>query len=170
MRGDLQEGHGCSSRCQSLYFRAHKRHFCALLPFGTPVFGHFEHKIEVFVRFCQPKPSFSGFSSTKSRFLCQKGQFFSGFTPFRAQNGSSSNFVLSSWASLEDFNPKESVGSSTIHTSLDIFHFVIQTLNQSIAYWVFYGVFDGRDVSLDTFYETDDISIRWFGISFNPFV
>ena len=68
--GDLQERHGCSSRCQSLYFRAHKRHFCALLAFGTPVFGHFEHKIEVFVLFWPSEPSFSGFSSTKSRFLC----------------------------------------------------------------------------------------------------
>ena len=68
--GDLQERHGCSSRCQSLYFRAHKRHFCAFLPFGTLVFGHFEHKIEVFVLFWPSEPSFSGFSSTKSRFLC----------------------------------------------------------------------------------------------------
>ena len=30
-------------------FRAQNRHFCALLPFKTPIFGHFEHKIEVFV-------------------------------------------------------------------------------------------------------------------------
>ena len=29
-----------------------------------------EHKIEVFVRFCPSEPSFSGFSSTKSAFLC----------------------------------------------------------------------------------------------------
>ena len=28
-RGDLQEGHDCSSRCQSLSFRAQNRHFCA---------------------------------------------------------------------------------------------------------------------------------------------
>ena len=70
VRGDLQEGHGCSSRCQSLYFRAHKRHFCALLPFGTLVFGHFEHKIEVFVLFWPSGPPFSGVSSTKSGFLC----------------------------------------------------------------------------------------------------
>ena len=70
MRGDLQEGNGCASRCQSLYFRAHKRHFCALLPFGTLVFGHFEHKIEVFVLFWPSGPSFSGVSSTKSGFLC----------------------------------------------------------------------------------------------------
>ena len=29
------------------------RGFCALLGSGTLVFGHFEHKIEFFVRFCQ---------------------------------------------------------------------------------------------------------------------
>ena len=72
-------------------FRAQNRGFCAYLAFGTPVFGHFEHKIEVFVRFlafgtpvfglfehrigifvrfCPSEPSFSGFSSTKSAFLC----------------------------------------------------------------------------------------------------
>ena len=45
-----------------------------------------EHKIGIFVRFCPPKPPFSAFPSTKSRFLCQKGQLFPGFTPFRAQN------------------------------------------------------------------------------------
>ena len=39
MRGDLQEGNGCASRCQSLASRARNRHFCALLPFGTPIFG-----------------------------------------------------------------------------------------------------------------------------------
>ena len=32
-----------------------------------------EHKIEVFVRFWGLEPSFSGFSSTKSRFLCSRG-------------------------------------------------------------------------------------------------
>ena len=51
-------------------FRAQNCHFCALFAFGTPVLGHFEHKIEIFVRFCPPKPPFSGISSTKSRFLC----------------------------------------------------------------------------------------------------
>ena len=51
-------------------FRAQNWGFCAFLPFGTLVFRHFEHKIEVFVRFCPSKPSFSGISSTKSRFLC----------------------------------------------------------------------------------------------------
>ena len=38
-----------SSRFQSLSFRAQNRHFCALLGSGTLVFGHFEHKIGVFV-------------------------------------------------------------------------------------------------------------------------
>ena len=45
-----------------------------------------EHKIGIFVRFYPPKPPFSGLPSTKSRFLCQKWQFFPGFAPFRAQN------------------------------------------------------------------------------------
>ena len=54
------------------------RHFCALLPFGTLIFGHFEHKIEVFVRFLPSKPPFSGISSTKSGFLCA---FASKFLP-----------------------------------------------------------------------------------------
>ena len=105
VRGDLQEGHGCASRCQFLLFlcrspffsstksgflcafafrnprfrefRAQNRGFCALLPSGTLVFGHFEHKIEVFVRFCPSKPTFSGVSSTKSAFLCS-GRGISG--------------------------------------------------------------------------------------------
>ena len=54
-------------------FRAQNWGFCALLAFGTPVFGLFEHKIEVFVLFCPSEPSFSGFSSTKSAFLCSRG-------------------------------------------------------------------------------------------------
>ena len=46
VRGDLQEGHGCSSRCQFPFSlvpipvsRAQKRDFCALLAFGTLIFG-----------------------------------------------------------------------------------------------------------------------------------
>ena len=66
--------------------RAQKRHFCALLPFGTPIFGLFEHKIEVFVLFWGPEPPFSGFSSTKSRFLCFFGLRNPHFRAFRAQN------------------------------------------------------------------------------------
>ena len=45
-----------------------------------------EHKIGIFVRFLPSEPSFSGFLSTKSVFLCQKEQFSPGFCPFRAQN------------------------------------------------------------------------------------
>ena len=59
-------------------FRAQNRGFCAFLPFETPIFGHSEHKIEVFVRFYPPKPLFSGVSSTKSRFLCADGHTGAG--------------------------------------------------------------------------------------------
>ena len=51
-------------------FRAQNRGFCALFAFGTPVFGLFEHKIVVFVRFCPSGPPFSSLPSTKSAFLC----------------------------------------------------------------------------------------------------
>ena len=67
-------------------FRAQNLGFCAFLPFGTTVFGHFEHKIEVFVLFCPSEPSFSGISSTKTAFLCQKRQYLPGFGSSRAQN------------------------------------------------------------------------------------
>ena len=66
----LLDANFLSSRCQSPSSRAQKLHFCAFLAFGTLVFWRFEHKIEVFVRFCPSKPSFSCFSSTKSEFLC----------------------------------------------------------------------------------------------------
>ena len=75
-------------------FRAQNQGFCALLGSGTTVFGHFEHKIEVFVRFWGLEPLFSGLSSTKSRFLCFFGVWNPCFQAFRAQNGSSSNLVL----------------------------------------------------------------------------
>ena len=67
-------------------FRAQNRGFCALLGFGTLVFGHFEHKIEVFVLFWPSGPPFSGISSTKSRFLCFFGLQDPRFRAFRAQN------------------------------------------------------------------------------------
>ena len=51
-------------------FRAQNRGFCALLTFGTLFFGHFEHKIGVFVLFWAAKPTFLGFPRTKSAFLC----------------------------------------------------------------------------------------------------
>ena len=67
-------------------FRAQNRGFCALLPSRTPVFSHFEHKIEVFVRFCPPEPPFSGVSSTKTPFLCFFDLRNPCFQTFRAQN------------------------------------------------------------------------------------
>ena len=67
-------------------FRAQHRGFCALLGFGTLVFGHFEHKIEVFVRFYPSEALFSGISSTKSRFLCAFSLRKPCFRAFRAQN------------------------------------------------------------------------------------
>ena len=78
MRGDLQEGNGCTSRCQSPSSRAQKLHFCALFASETLIFRLFEHKIGVFVRFCPSEPLFSGVSSTKSRFLCA---FAGGWSP-----------------------------------------------------------------------------------------
>ena len=114
VRGDLQEGHGygkrlggygkllhdyasrwqfLSSQCQFLpsrspltSSRAQNRGFCALFAFGTPIFGHFEHKIWVFVRFWPSKPPFSGFPSTKSAFLCAFALRNPHFRAFRAQN------------------------------------------------------------------------------------
>ena len=74
----LPDANFLSSRCQSPSSRAQKLHFCAFLAFGTLVFGRFEHKIEVFVRFWPSKPSFSGFSSTKSGVLCA---FAGGWSP-----------------------------------------------------------------------------------------
>ena len=51
-------------------FRAQNPGFCALLESGTLVFGVFEHKIGVFVRFRPSEPPFSGILSTKSGLLC----------------------------------------------------------------------------------------------------
>ena len=82
----LPDANYLSSRCQSLSFRAQNRGFCALLPFETPVFGLFEHKNGIFVRFLPSGPSFSGISSTKSGFLCFFGLRNPYFRGFRAQN------------------------------------------------------------------------------------
>ena len=56
------------------------------MPSGTLVFGHFEHKIGVFVLFCPSEPLFSALSSTKSRFLCAFALRNPCFRAFRAQN------------------------------------------------------------------------------------
>ena len=69
----LPDANYLSSWCQSPSSRAQNRHFCAFLAFETLVFRHFEHKIEVFVRFWGLEPSFSGFLSTESGFLCARG-------------------------------------------------------------------------------------------------
>ena len=45
-----------------------------------------EHEIGFFVRFWPLGPPFFGFSSTKSGFLCQNGQFSPDFCPSQAQN------------------------------------------------------------------------------------
>ena len=45
-----------------------------------------EHKIGIFVRFLPLEPSFSGISSTKSRFLCAFALRNPCFQAFRAQN------------------------------------------------------------------------------------
>ena len=76
--------------------RAQNRPLCALLAAGPPVFGLFEHKIGVFVRFCPPKAPFSGFSSTKLRFLCA---FASKCFPMVVRRGSLP-VVSSRWSSL----------------------------------------------------------------------
>ena len=46
----LPDANFLSSWCQSLSFQAQNRHFCALLAFGTHVFGLPEHKNGIFVR------------------------------------------------------------------------------------------------------------------------
>ena len=81
----LPDANFLSSRRQFLSFRAQNLGFCAFLAFQTPIFGCFEHKIWVFVLFWTSEPPFSGISSTKSGFLCQNGQFSSGFCTSRAQ-------------------------------------------------------------------------------------
>ena len=94
VRGDLQEGYGCasdanifSSHYHSPSSRAQNRGFCAFLASETPIFGRFEHKIEVFVRFCPSEPLFSGISSTKSRFLCSMTWSFEYWEPFLPFHG-----------------------------------------------------------------------------------
>ena len=66
--------------------RAQNRHFCALFAFGTPIFGHFEHKIGIYVLFLASQPPFLAYSSTKSEFLCAFCLRNPHFRAFRAQN------------------------------------------------------------------------------------
>ena len=87
-------------------FRAQNLGFCALLPFGSPVFGHYEHKIWVFVLFWPSEPPFSGFSSTKSRFLCAFSLRNPRFRAFRAQNRSFCALLGSGTLVFGDFEHK----------------------------------------------------------------
>ena len=91
----LPEANFISPWCQSPSSRAQNRGFCALLGLGTLVFGLFEHKIGVFVRFWGWEPVFSGISSTKSRFLCALGVGNPRFQAFRAQNRGFCAFLAS---------------------------------------------------------------------------
>ena len=60
-------------------FRAQNQGFCALLGSGTTVFGHFEHKIEVFVRFLPSTPRFRAFRAQNRHFCARaEGQVASG--------------------------------------------------------------------------------------------
>ena len=114
VRGDLQEGHDygkrlggydkllhdyasrwqfLSSQCQFLpsrspltSSRAQKSTFCTILLSETLIVGLFEHKIGVLVLFWPSEPSFSGYLSTKSRFLCAFWLRTTRFRTFRAQN------------------------------------------------------------------------------------
>ena len=81
----LPDANFLSSRCQSPSSRAQKLHFCAFLASRTPIFRPFKHKIGVFVLFWPSGPSFSGVSSTKSRFLCAFDLRNPHFRAFRAQ-------------------------------------------------------------------------------------
>ena len=71
-RGDLQEGHFTLPDATCLSFRAQNRHFCALLPFGTLIFGLFEHKIGVFVSKWAIFPRF-WVVLTQNRHFCARG-------------------------------------------------------------------------------------------------
>ena len=77
------------------------RGFCALFAFATPVFGHFEHKIGIFVRFWGLEALFSGILSTKSRFLCafrlRDPRFLAFHSYWRNIFGSWSNLIPHLW-------------------------------------------------------------------------
>ena len=103
----LPEANFISPWCQSPSSRAQNRHFCALLGLGTLVFRRFEHKIEVFVRFWCLEPSFSGISSTKSRFLCAFGVGNPCFQAFRAQNRGSCALIIMKWPSGRGKRPRD---------------------------------------------------------------
>ena len=66
-----------------------------------------EHKIEVFVLFWPSEPLFSGFSSTKSRFLCAFEVRNPRFQAFRAQNRGFCALIIMKWQSGRGKRPRD---------------------------------------------------------------
>ena len=83
--GGPNSGRPLAFQVREFAFPATVLHSRPRLRFPMPLFPLPEHKIGIFVRFYPPKPSFSGFSSTKSRFLCA---FASKFFPIMVFMGS----------------------------------------------------------------------------------
>ena len=97
--------------------RAQNRVFCALFGSGTPVFGLFEHKIGVFVLFWGLEPSFSGVSSTKSRFLCA---FAGGWSPTCGRRLRKEGIHTGHDARIEDTMPElKARGQNCGHDAID---------------------------------------------------
>ena len=108
-----QEHHNYTS-ARSLPSRAQNLGFCALLGSETPVFWLLEHKIGIFVRFWGLEPSFSGLSSTKSRFLCA----FRVWKPyFRASQAQNLHFCARSEGQVASGSVKVTFLQFTAHTS-----------------------------------------------------
>ena len=73
----LSDANIISSHCQYPSSRAQNRGFCAFLASGTPIFGRFEHKIEVLCAFALRNPHFRAFRA-QNRGFCA---FFGFGTP-----------------------------------------------------------------------------------------
>ena len=115
----LPEANFLSPWYQSPSSRAQNRGFCALLPFKTPIFGAFEHKIEVFVSERATFPRFCPLSSTKSAFLCAFALRDRHFRASRAQNRGIGVFVLGKSNRGDGVRRKGAVISETL-TALNI--------------------------------------------------
>ena len=86
LEGGPNSGRPLAFQVREFAFPATVLHSRPRLRFPMPLFPLPEHKIGIFVRFYPPKPSFSGFSSTKSRFLCVFTLRNHRFQASRAQN------------------------------------------------------------------------------------
>ena len=81
-------------------FRAQNRHFCALFAFETPIFGLFEHKIEVFVRFCQqvfPDYGFYGLTASSIFPMAIRHSAPACFFPMAIRLSAASLFASAPW-------------------------------------------------------------------------